>query len=306
MENLYYYTALSLFCLLVFKHFFHHARKLPPSPFSFPIIGHLHLIKKPLHRSLGSLSSKYGPILYLRLGCRSIVTMSSPSTIEECFTKNDIVFANRPRSMSGDLLTYNYSSFLFASYGDLWRSHRRLAVAELFSSKNLRKSCTILEEETCCLVRQLFRASVSGNQKVDLKFWFSVFSFNNMMKMITGEQCIREKDAFSEVGMKQLEELKGKFYVSVSLNMCDFFPILRRVGYKWLEKSLIMLHEKRDVYWQGLVDEFRQKRTTCPNTNTVTDGMKTTLIETLLSLQESEPDLYSDDVIKGFIQVTTL
>lgn len=85
--------------------------------------------------------------------------------------------------------------------------------------------------------------------------------------------------------------------------MCDFFPILRRIGYKGLEKSMIKLHKRRNEFLQDLVDEFRRRRTTSPKSNSVTNGTKTTLIETLLSLQESEPDSYSDDIIKGFIQI---
>lgn len=302
MEGLYYYTALSLFLLLIFKHFFHHNRKLPPSVFSFPIIGHLYLIKNPIFQALGSLSSKYGPILYLRLGSQPFVTVSSPSITEECFSKNDIIFANRPPSLAADFLAYNYTVLMFAPYGHLWRSLRRLGAVELFSFNSLQKSSAIREDETRALVRQLFRVSKSGTQKVDLKFWFSVFSFNIIMRIFTGEQCISEKDASLEVGKQRLQELKAKFFARVSLSTCDLFPILKRIGFTFndLKQSLMMLYKKRDEFLQGLVDEFRQKKIRSSNTNSV---KKTTLMETLLSHQESEPDLYSDDVIKGFILV---
>ncbi|KAJ6711283.1 P450 FAMILY 81 SUBFAMILY D POLYPEPTIDE 8 putative-RELATED [Salix purpurea] len=71
-------------------------RNHPPSPFALPIIGHLHLLKLPIHRTLDSLSKKYGPIFSLELGSYLAVVVSSPSLVEECFTKNDIVLANRP------------------------------------------------------------------------------------------------------------------------------------------------------------------------------------------------------------------
>lgn len=41
-------------------------KKLPPSPPRVPIIGHLHLLKPPLFRSLHNLSEKYGPVISLR------------------------------------------------------------------------------------------------------------------------------------------------------------------------------------------------------------------------------------------------
>ncbi|KAJ6919650.1 hypothetical protein NC651_013561 [Populus alba x Populus x berolinensis] len=65
-------------------------RNLPPSPPAIPFIGHLHLLRQPIHRSLENLSKKYGPIISLRLGPRPVVVVSSPSAVEECFTKNDI------------------------------------------------------------------------------------------------------------------------------------------------------------------------------------------------------------------------
>ncbi|KAJ6919651.1 hypothetical protein NC651_013562 [Populus alba x Populus x berolinensis] len=48
-------------------------RNLPPSPPAIPFIGHLHLLRQPIHRSLENLSKKYGPIISLRLGPRPVV-----------------------------------------------------------------------------------------------------------------------------------------------------------------------------------------------------------------------------------------
>ncbi|PKI71270.1 hypothetical protein CRG98_008270 [Punica granatum] len=73
-------------------------KNLPPSPPSFPILGHLHYIKDPLHRTLLDLSKRYGgPIISLQFGSRPVVLISSWAAAEECFTRNDIVLANRPR-----------------------------------------------------------------------------------------------------------------------------------------------------------------------------------------------------------------
>lgn len=102
MENQYYYYLTISFVLIFYKYFFNSRRNnLPPSPLAFPIIGHLYLLKNKPLLTLTSLSAKYGPVLYLRYGSMPVVIVSSPSTVEECFTKNDIIFANRPRTMAG-------------------------------------------------------------------------------------------------------------------------------------------------------------------------------------------------------------
>ena len=65
MEDMLLYSSLCLLLLLVaaFKLFLQtrpRHKNLPPSPPSLPILGHLHLVKKPLHRILHRLSQTYG------------------------------------------------------------------------------------------------------------------------------------------------------------------------------------------------------------------------------------------------------
>ncbi|CAN1274260.1 Isoflavone 2'-hydroxylase, partial [Linum perenne] len=101
---------------------------LPPSPPSLPFIGHLHLLKEPIHRTLQTLSTKYGQIYFLSMGVRNVVVVSSPSLVEECFNKNDIVLANRPFLVAGKILHYNYTTVGAAPYGPHWRDLRRDAL----------------------------------------------------------------------------------------------------------------------------------------------------------------------------------
>ena len=109
-EDMLLYLSLSLLLLLAVAFKFllqtrtkhkHH----PPSPPSLPILGHLRLIKKPLHRTLYHFSQKYGNIFSLRFGSQLVVIVSSPSVVEECFTKNDIILANRPHFLATKHIT---------------------------------------------------------------------------------------------------------------------------------------------------------------------------------------------------------
>lgn len=93
-------------------------KNLPPSPPALPLIGHLHLIKEPLHQSLHKLTQKYGHMVFLYLGTRKVLVVSSPSAVEECLTRNDIAFANRPQTLVGKYLNYNNTTLGFSSYGD--------------------------------------------------------------------------------------------------------------------------------------------------------------------------------------------
>lgn len=312
MEKLEYYYAAGLlsFLLLVLlrKSVYNRKKNLPPSPFALPVIGHFFQIKNPLHQSLASLSAKYGPILFLRFGCRNIVVVSSQSAIEECFTKNDVAFANRPPTMAGDRLTYNYTAVVWAPYGHLWRLQRRLFVVEQFSTVSLHRSSVIREEEVLTLVRSLFRASGDGKSAVDMNSLGGTLTFNTMMKLVAGKRCVNEEDVGGVKGKEILKEIRGVIFFSEPvMGTCDFFPVLRLFGYKGVEKKMILFQKKRDEFMSGLLDEIRQKKTCFVDSDVVKnrEKEKSTMIEILLSLQKSDPEFYTDDLIKSTILVCT-
>ncbi|KAJ0785698.1 putative isoflavone 3'-hydroxylase [Helianthus annuus] len=143
---------------------------LPPTIFpSLPIIGHLYLLKPPLYRTLAKLSAKHGPILRLQLGFRRVLIVSSPSAAEECFTKNDIVFANRPKMLFGKIIGVNYTSLAWSPYGDNWRNLRRIASIEILSIHRLNEFHDIRVEETRLLIQKLLSACNSGSSQVSLR-----------------------------------------------------------------------------------------------------------------------------------------
>ncbi|XWS21260.1 hypothetical protein CRYUN_Cryun30bG0040400 [Craigia yunnanensis] len=142
MEASFFYYVVFFLFLFLFLYFLTQRllqnKGLPPSPaLSLPIIGHLHLIKKPLYRTLAKLSKQHGPILFIQFGSRPVLVVSSPSAAEECFTKNDVVFANRPRLLAGKHLGYDYTTLVWAPYGDHWRNLRRVTSLELLSSNRV-------------------------------------------------------------------------------------------------------------------------------------------------------------------------
>ncbi|KAM3286154.1 hypothetical protein P3S67_024953 [Capsicum chacoense] len=159
MEATLLYSALLsiLFIFVVVKLVSSTRRKLnvPPSPLlKLPLIGHLYLLKPPLYRTLAKLSTKYGPVFSLQAGTRLVVVVSSSSAAEECFTKNDTVFANRPRLMIGKYMGYNYTTLGQSPYGDHWRNLRRLCTLEVFSNNRLNNFQPVSSQTVSQLWRQ--------------------------------------------------------------------------------------------------------------------------------------------------------
>ncbi|KAL6498229.1 hypothetical protein OROGR_028626 [Orobanche gracilis] len=276
-------------------------RKLPPSPVSsIPVLGHLHLLKFPLHRTYQKLADKLGPIFSLRLGNRLMVVVSSPEIVDECFTSNDVVLANRPKLIVGRYVGYNYTSLVSSPYGDHWRNLRRLTTVEVFSAARLNAFQSIRHDEIGLLLRKLCRTACQDFAKVELRSLLTEMTFNNIMRMVAGKRYFGGEEEEEEDGgggeAKQFRELIEEVftYGGVS-NPADFFPVLRWIDYKGFQKKLRRVIGRMDAFLQRLIDEQRRRN---KDTNT--------MIDHLLSLQETEPEYYNDVIIKGVIMVMLL
>ncbi|KAL7154992.1 hypothetical protein ABFS83_03G042900 [Erythranthe nasuta] len=280
-------------------------RKYPPSPpLSLPIIGHLYLFKKPLHRTLANLSDKYGPVMLLQFGSRAVLHVSSPTAAEECLTRNDAVFANRPRLLAGKHLGYNYTTIAWAPYGDHLRNLRRLASLELLSVRRIQTSDGVRSDEVRSLVKRL---AAAGGGEIRSALFEMVL--NIIMRMICGKRYYTSGGggaggdlANTEEGRRFSKIVKETFELSGASNVGDFLPILRWIGVDKLEKRLEVLQEKRDSFMQDLINEHK-KKTTNNNCDTISCSNNKTLIDVLLSLQETDPQSYTDQIIRGLMQV---
>ncbi|XP_044469152.1 cytochrome P450 81E8-like [Mangifera indica] len=296
MATVLYLSIFLLFLVLVFKLFLQSGtkyRSLPPSPPSFPIIGHLHYLRKPpIHRTLHRLSQKYGPIFSLWFGSRLVVIVSSSSLAEECFTKHDVVFANRPLFLTGKHIGYNNSTVAASPYGDHWRNLRRICTLEIFSSNRLNLFSHIRKDELQHLLKKLSKNSLNGFVEVELRPLLTELTFNNMMRMISGKRYYGDELSNDEEA-KKFRNIIGEILENSGVSHpADFLPILGWMGGGGYEKKLKKLGGKVDAFLQGLIEEHRLQKES-----------RNTMIDHLLSLQESQPEYYTDRTIKALILV---
>lgn len=305
---LYYFLPTASLLLLLFllsKHLQLKGRKnYPPGPPSLPIIGHLHLIKEPIHRALQGLSDRYGPIFFISFGCRPVVVVSSPSAVEECFVKNDLAFAGRPNLEGWRELSYNFTTIGAATYGPLWRNLRRISTLEIFSTTRLQSFLTIRQDEQRSLVKRLCESSGGGDEfvKVEMKSRLKDLSFNVIMRMVSGKRFFG-----AEVELEDLEQarefkdtISEVFEVSGASDPGDFVPLLRLVDFQGRRKRVKQIKRRLDVSMQRLIDGRRKMDKLGGG---IDDGHKKTIIDSMVDLQASEPELYTDDIIKGVILV---
>ncbi|KAL6961306.1 hypothetical protein U1Q18_039073 [Sarracenia purpurea var. burkii] len=291
------YISLFIFFLIISLRFLlrvktHRPYNLPPSPPAFPIIGHLHLLKQPLHRTLYELSQNLGSVFTLRFGSQLVVVVSSPTAVEECFTKNDVILANRLRSTFSKYFGYNYTTVIASPYGDHWRNLRRIMALEILSTNRLKVFLFIRQDEIQLFLHGLYRISSHDFAKVELKSKLSELTFNIMMRMIAGKRYYGD-DLSNHEEAKEFRDLVSEISkYGGATNLGDFLPILRWIDYQSFEKNLKRIHKRMDTLLQGLIDEHRH------------DKSKNTIIDHLLSLQKSQPEYYTDSIIKGLIFVS--
>ncbi|CAA0397785.1 unnamed protein product [Arabidopsis thaliana] len=265
---------------------------LPPSPsWALPVIGHLRLLKPPLHRVFLSVSESLGdaPIISLRLGNRLVFVVSSHSLAEECFTKNDVVLANRFNSLASKHISYGCTTVVTASYGDHWRNLRRIGAVEIFSAHRLNSFSSIRRDEIHRLIACLSRNTSLEFAKVEMKSMFSNLTFNNIIRMLAGK-CYYGDGAEDDPEAKRVRELiaegMGCFGAG---NTADYLPILT-----WItgsEKRIKKIASRLDEFLQGLVDERREGK----------EKRQNTMVDHLLCLQETQPEYYTDNIIKGIM-----
>ena len=172
-------TTILILALAIFIYFFFLRKPssfLPPmAGGAWPILGHLPLLggSQPPHITPSKLADKYGPIFTINMGVYRALIISNSEIAKECFTTNDIVFANRPKTMAFELLGYGNTMFGFCSYGPYWRQVRKLAALELLSNHRLQTLSHVRESEIKAAIKEIHDRWVKDSRVlVDMKKWF--------------------------------------------------------------------------------------------------------------------------------------
>uniref|UniRef100_A0A804NQU9 Cytochrome P450 n=1 Tax=Zea mays TaxID=4577 RepID=A0A804NQU9_MAIZE len=272
------------------------ARRLPPSPPAVPFLGHLHLLASecPLHSSLARLAARHGPVLSLRLGSRAAVVVSSPECAEACFTEHDVAFANRPRLTSQALASFGGAALAVSSYGPYWRNLRRVAAVRLLSTHRVACMCPVISAEVRAMLRRVGRAAEAAG-RVQLKASLFELSLSVLMETIAQTKTSRADDADDAVSPEAHEFRRIVDEILPYLgatNLWDYLPLLRRFDVLGVRNKIRDVVGRRDAFLQRLIDAERRRL------DGDGDGdEKKSMIAVMLSLQKSEPDVYTDTMI---------
>ncbi|KAM0821253.1 hypothetical protein ACQ4PT_009465 [Festuca glaucescens] len=231
------------------------------------------------------------PFTNLNPASENEVTSIADTAAEECFTANDAVLAGRPQVLAGEHLGYRRTSVVWVSYGDHWRGLRRFVAAELFSSSRLGALAAERRSEVAFLVENLLHDAVPSSG-ITLRPKLFELVLNVMLRAITGRRHAGDVHRFQEI-------VEESFAVSGVPSVGDFFPALRWVDrVRGVEAALANLQSSRDAFVTGLIDDHRRTRDAGSR-----DGEKKAVIDVLMEHQRTDPEYYTDTVVKGIVLV---
>ncbi|RXH91624.1 hypothetical protein DVH24_020647 [Malus domestica] len=130
-----------------------------------------------------------------------------------------------------------------------------------------------------------------------MKSTFFELTLNVLIRIIAGKRYYGEHMADLEEANWFKRIVTETFELSGATNIGDFVPALKYLGVRGLEKKLVILQKKGDGFMQDLIEEHRKLQS-----SSVSEQKRKTKVEVLLSLQETEPEYYTDEIIRGIMQ----
>ncbi|KAI6675736.1 hypothetical protein NL676_003642 [Syzygium grande] len=248
---------LSATLLITLYFFFHHlhrrkAPKLPPGPPPLPIIGNLHQLGNLPHRRLHSLSKSYGPIMFLRLGNKPTVVVSSPEAAELILRTHDGIFSSRPSWEALRHMSYVNKGIAFVENGAYWRGVRRLCMLHLLSPAKVESFGPMRREELGRVAGRLRRAA-AAREAVDVSAEAGELIGDLACGMILGRG---PKDKFNlKPAIHEFVNLAGAF------NLADNVPLLGALDLQRITRRAKAVDRAIDKVLEDIIREHEEDTT---------------------------------------------
>ncbi|KAI3749989.1 hypothetical protein L2E82_20613 [Cichorium intybus] len=228
--------------------------RLPPSPPSLPIIGHLHHLGPLIHQSFHNLSTRYGPLIHLRLGSVPCVVASTPGLARDFLKTNELAFSSRKHSLAIDHITYGVS-FAFAPNGPYWKFIKKLSTVELLGNQNLGHFLPIRTQEIHELLQTLMEKS-KRNESVNLTEELLKLTNNVICQMMMSIRCSGTNSEADEAKnlVREVTTIFGQFNVS------DFIWFCKNVDLQRFKKRYEDIHRRYDSLLENIICQREEKR----------------------------------------------
>jgi hypothetical protein len=269
-------------------------RRLPPSPASLPVIGHLHLLRPPVHRTFHELAARLGPLMHVRLGSTHCVVASSAEVAAELIRSHEAKISERPLTAVARQFAYESAGFAFAPYSPHWRFMKRLCMSELLGPRTVEQLRPVRRAGLVSLLRHVL--SQPEAEAVDLTRELIRMSNTSIIRMAASTVPSSVTEEAQEL-VKVVAELVGAF------NADDYIALCRGWDLQGLGRRAADVHKRFDALLEEMI---RHKEEARMRKKTDTDVGSKDLLDILLDKAEdgaAEVKLTRDN-IKAFIIVS--
>ncbi|KAL5005224.1 hypothetical protein ScPMuIL_018680 [Solemya velum] len=188
--------------------------KLPPGPLSIPLIGNLLQLKDGFwYEKFHELAKKHGPVISVYVGPRRWTILNTIEVVHEALVTKADDFADRPKTVSSDLLTEGGKDIALGKFGPRWRLHRKIS-SNAFRHYMMGEE---LELRTHNAVDIVSNELIKEKEAVDPKKYIELLVYNIMCGFCYGKSydiddpeflwLMKENDALNKaVGSGLLED----------------------------------------------------------------------------------------------------
>ncbi|KFK36267.1 hypothetical protein AALP_AA4G100000 [Arabis alpina] len=243
--------------------------KLPPGPSGLPVIGNLHQLQTTNpQRFFYGWAKKYGPILSYKIGCKTMVVISSAELAKELLKTQDVNFADRPQHRGHEFISYGRRDMALNHYTPYYREIRKMGMNHLFGPARVATFKHVREEEARRMMVKIDKAAERA-EPVDISELMLTFTNSVVCRQAFGKK-------YNEDGaeMKRfIEILYGTQSVLGKIFFSDFFPFTRYVLDDLTSLTAYMKEcfERQDTYLQEIIDETLDPKRAKPETESMVD-----------------------------------
>ncbi|XP_071932550.1 cytochrome P450 76T24-like [Coffea arabica] len=234
------------------------AARLPPGPYSFPIIGNLHQLGEKPHQSFAKLSKTYGPLMFLKLGSKATILVSSADVAREVLQRYDQLFSSRAAPTAAQALDHHKISMVWLPVLSQWRNIRKMCKENIFATPRLDASQGLRQEKLRELCEYLHKSSVS-RKAVNVGDAAFTTSLNLMSRTLFSKDFAN----YDSNSSQELREVAWGVMKNVGAsNLSDYFPVLQRIDPQGIMRDTKFYFQRLFDIFDDIIDERLQVRGT--------------------------------------------